>query len=32
MKRLIFKQRSKDDLLGIFDYIASDSPMLPRIS
>lgn len=25
MKRLIFKQRSKDDLLGIFDYIASDS-------
>lgn len=26
MKRLIFKQRSKDDLLGIFDYIASDNP------
>ena len=26
MMRLIFKESSKDDLLGIFDYIASDRP------
>ena len=26
MRRLIFKERSKEDLLGIFDYIAKDSP------
>ena len=25
MMRLIFKQRSKDDLLSIFDYIAKDN-------
>ena len=26
MKRLLFKQRSQEDLLGIFDYIAADNP------
>lgn len=26
MKRLIFKQQSRDDLHGIFDYIAGDNP------
>ena len=26
MKRLVFTQRSKKDLLGIFDYIARDRP------